>query len=510
MDQRDAQGGQDPATQAIRDALTGRISRRQFVRRATLLGMSSGAIAAVVAACGGTATSSGPSTVPATSAASDAPSSAPSSAPSAAAYDPMRYAGEKVRVAIVDGERDDLGLKDKIGEIKERMGIDVELTTMALGALLESNNQNLRAPESAFDVLHVLGFSVAGTVGADLFQELTPWVADPARTPADYDLDDFPAGALEYTGYFDVAGGKFGGDKLYLIPGVHSGSCILFYRTDLLEAAGVAVPTNWEDYLAAAEKLNTGGVAGNCMIGANDVSLFLVDWYTRFITMGGQFTTGSKADKTLQTNFTSPEAVRALQHMIDCAKFAPAAVSSYGFTESLDAFATGKVAMMLFWSTIGGSIYDPASSTVAETTEVAVMPADAGQTPRAVRGGWGLGIPKNLPDKNKDVAWHFLTYLTSAEFEKYQVKTYQTDPNRASTFIDPELVSALPYLPIAGEAAETAQILEVADIPETFAIVGEAAREFNLALTGTQDAATACQKAQDASLAILRTGGHLA
>ena len=130
--------------------------------------------------------------------------------------------------------------------------------------------------------------------------------------------------------------------------------------------------------------------------------------------------------------------------------------------------------------------------------------------PSAIRGGWGLGIPKNLPDANKDVAWHLMTYLTSAAFEKYQVGTYQTDPNRASTFIDPELVSKLPHLPIAGEATASAQILEVANIPETFAIVGEAAREFNLALAGTQDAATACQKAQDASLAILRTGGHLA
>lgn len=505
MDQRDAQGGQDPATQAIRDVFAGRISRREFVRRATLLGMSGGAIAAVVAACGGGTATDAPS-APATS----APSSAPSTEPSAAAFDPMRYAGEKVRIVLVDGERDELGLKDKTPEIKERMGIDIELTTMALGALLESNNQNLRAPESAFDILHVLGFSVAGTVGADLFQEITPWVSDPARTPADYDLADFPQGALDYCGYFDVATGNFGGDKLYLIPGIHSGSCILFYRKDLLDAANLSVPTNWEDYLAAAEALNKDGVAGNSMIGANDVSLFLVDWYTRFITMGGQLTSGSKVDKTLQTNFTSPEAVRALQHMIDCAKFAPAAVSSYGFTEGLDAFSTGKVAMMLFWSTIGGSIYNPDTSTVADVTETAVMPADAGQTPRAVRGGWGLGIPKNLPDKNKDVAWHLMTYLTSAEFEKYQVENYQTDPNRSSTFIDPELVAKLPYLPVAGEAAESAQILEVANIPETFAIVGEAAREFNLALTGAQDAATACQKAQDASLGILRTGGHLA
>ena len=503
MDQQRSPGGQDLAAKAIADVMAGRISRRTFIQRATLLSLSGGTIAAVLAACSPAASSSAPSAAPSASGAGSAE-------PSAAAYDPMRYAGETVRIALVDGERDEAGLKDKIPEIKEKMGIDVELTTMALGALLESNNQNLRAPESAFDVLHVLGFSVAGTVGADLFQEITPWVSDPLRTPEDYDLADFPQGALDYAGLFDVANGEFGGDKLYLIPGIHSGSCIVFYRKDLLDAAGVAVPTNWEDYLTAAEALNKDGVAGNSMIGANDVSLFLVDWYTRFITMGGQLTTGSKADKTLQTNFTSPESVRALQHMIDCAKFAPAAVSSYGFTEGLDAFSTGKVAMMLFWSTIGGSIYNPETSTVADVTETAVMPADAGQTPRAVRGGWGLGIPKNLPDKNKDVAWHFLTYLTSAEFEKYQVKTYQTDPNRASTFIDPELVADLPYLPIAGEAAESAQILEVANIPETFAIVGEAAREFNLALTGAQDAATACQKAQDASLGILRTGGHLA
>jgi multiple sugar transport system substrate-binding protein len=503
VDQHPVPGRQDEIARAIAEALEGRISRRQFVQRAAALGLSGGLVGAVLAACAGPAATSPPAT------GGTAPTTTGPAPTSAAAFDPMRYAGETVRIAIVDGERDEAGLKDKIQEIKDRMGITVELVTMALPALLESNNQNLRAPESAFDVMHVLGFSVAGTVGAGLFTDITEWVADPVRTPADYQLDDFPAGQLEYCGYFDAATGEFGGDQLFLIPGVHSGSCILFYRKDLLDAAGLQPPKTWEEYLTAAQTLHTGGVAGNSMIGANDVSLFLVDWYTRFITMGGQLTSGSKNDKTLSTNFTSDQALRALQHMIDCKAFAPEAVASYGFTEGLDAFATGKVAMMVFWSTIGGGIYNPESSTVADKTEVAVVPADAGQTPRAVRGGWGLGIPKNLPDKNKDVAWHFLTYLTSKEFEKYQVLTYQTDPNRKSTFSDPALVSELPYLPVAGQAAESAQILEVANIPETFEIVGAAAREFNLALTGTQDAAAACQKAQDASLAILRTGGHL-
>jgi multiple sugar transport system substrate-binding protein len=202
--------------------------------------------------------------------------------------------------------------------------------------------------------------------------------------------------------------------------------------------------------------------------------------------------------------------VRALQHMIDCAAFSPSGVTSYGFTESVDAFSVGNVGHMICWSTIGGSVYDPELSRVSDTVDVAVLPADEGQTPRAVRGGWGLGIPENLPQERKDVAWHLLTYLTSQEFEQYQVLTYKTDPNRSSTFEVPELVEALPYLPVAGEAAQSAQILETALIPENFELVGEAAREFNLALAGSQTAEEACANAQDSWVAILQRAGHLA
>ena len=52
-------------------------------------------------------------------------------------------------------------------------------------------------------------------------------------------------------------------------------------------------------------------------------------------------------------------------------------------------------------------------------------------------------------------------------------------------------------------------MLEIANIPETFEIVGEVAREINLALTGAKDAATAMADAQAAATAILVRGGHL-
>src|SRR4029079_14006204 len=135
------------------------------------------------------------------------------------------------------------------------------------------------------------------------------------------------------------------------------------------------------------------------------------------------------------------------------------------------------------------------------------MPADDGN-PRSIRGGWGLGIPANQSQQAKDCAWHILTQITSKEFNKYQVLNYQTDPNRSSTADDPEIVAALPYIPEAVKALETAQFLEFTDLPQTFEIAGEISREMNLALTGTKDAATAMADAQKAVDAILQRQGY--
>jgi hypothetical protein len=87
--------------------------------------------------------------------------------------------------------------------------------------------------------------------------------------------------------------------------------------------------------------------------------------------------------------------------------------------------------------------------------------------------------------------------------------TYQTDPNRISTGSDPEITAALPYIPAAVAAIESAQILEIANIPETFEIAGLVAEQINLALLGTHDAETAMANAQAAALDVLRRGGHL-
>ena len=465
---------QEGSGSIIDELVSGEMGREQFIKRASLLGISATAIGGMLAAVGkATAADLGAA---------------------------RSLAGSTVNL-LVAAEGDEKGVQDKIGEIKKRFGIDVKMTALAVGPLIQKSNQSFKAPTGTYDAVMVLGFTVAQMVGGGFFEPLNKYVA---KAPKGYDFNDFPKGELNYVGYFDPANGRFGGKTLYLVPGLHGGSVIMFYRKDLLKAAGVAVPKTWGQYLAAAEKLHGNGVSGNSMIAkSGDVSMFLVDWYTRFANSGGVLMSGSPQAKNFSPRLTSPAAVAALQHMVDCVQFADKGVNSYDFTASTDAFSAGKTAMMLMWSTIGGPVYSPKSSKVSSKVSVAPPPGKG----TAVRGGWGMGIPKNA--KNKDAAWTVIAYLTSKEWDTYQTLKYQTDPFRNSTYFSPALNKKLPYLSVAGKVFAKAKTLEIANIAETFELITIAATQFAGALSGASSAADACKKANDEWVKVLKRGGHL-
>jgi multiple sugar transport system substrate-binding protein len=459
---------------AIGGLVSGEMSREDFVKRMGLLGFSATAIGGMLAAAGKADAAAG-----------------------------RAFAGKTISI-LVAAEGDDKGVQDKIPEIKKRFGIDVKMTALPVGPLNEKLSQNVKAPTSSFDAIMVLGFTVSAFVGGGFFDPLNKYLKN---VPAGYDFPhDFPAGELQYVGYYDVKHQRFGGNTLYLVPGLHGGSVVLYYRKDLFAKAGLKPPTTFAAYLHAAKTLHTGGVAGNSMIAkSGDVSMFLCDWYTRFVNMGGILMSGSPQTKNFAPRLTSPTAVAALQHMVDCVKYASPGVQSYDFTVSTNAFSAGKTAMMLIWSTIAGPVYNPKTSKVASKVGVAVPPGKG----QAVRGGWGMGIPKNAPAGNKDAAWTVITYLTSKQWEQYQTLKYQTDPTRNSTFFSPALNAKLPYLSTAGKVFQKARILEIANIPETFELITDAAIEFSAALSGSSSAADACKKANDKWISVLKKGGHL-
>src|SRR5438552_12479303 len=126
----------DTATMdAIEGLVTGRTSRQDFVKRAAALGLSASTIGAILAGAG-----------------------------KARAAERRRFAGTTVNILIA-AEGDDKGVHDKVGEVKQRFGIDLKYTALAVGPLPAKMRQTLNAPRSAYDAMMVLGATVTQMVG---------------------------------------------------------------------------------------------------------------------------------------------------------------------------------------------------------------------------------------------------------------------------------------------------------------------------------------------------------
>ncbi len=429
----------------------------------------------------------------------------------AAAFDAKKYAGTKINFLLVGGESIDRALTDLLPEMKAETGIEVEITAPAIGPLISKTLQNLQGERSAFELIMYLGFLTTQQVGAGYYEQLNSYIENAEETPADWDFDDFIPAAVNNVGRYDMAAGKVGqGSDIYGIPSAPGGSGLYFYRKDLFDAAGLKPAKTWEEFHAAAKTLTKDGVAGASFIGANDISLGLIDWYTRFITSGGVLMTGNPNEKNFMPRIDTAAGSHALQLLIDLLPYAPKNVTQYGFAENVDGFSAGKIAQMIFWSTIAGPVFNPENSIVADKAATATVPAAPGQKARSIQGGWGIGIPKNSDPAKKAAAWRALTWITSKRANNYEVDKYQITVQRASSFEDPSLLAKFPYLADSRQAIATAQTMPIARIAEFFQLMDTLNVEFNAALIGSQDAKTATAKVQSQWEAILRKAGHLA
>ncbi len=235
----------------------------------------------------------------------------------------------------------------------------------------------------------------------------------------------------------------------------------------------------------------------------------MVDWYTRFLTIGGTLMTGDPNGKDFRPHVDSPEGVAALQMLIDLLPYAPKNVTQYGFSENVDAFSVGKIAQMIFWSTIAGPVFDKEKSIVADKTATAAVPAAPGQKARAVQGGWGTGIPKNSDPAKKAAAWRALTWISNKRVNIYELGKYNIDASRTSAFQDPEIVAKFPYVTDLAAAIASAEPIPTSFVDEFFQMNDVMNVEFNKALIGGQDAKTACGNVQSKWVEILKKGGHL-
>ncbi|SNR69158.1 extracellular solute-binding protein [Paracoccus sediminis] len=176
----------------------------------------------------------------------------------------------------------------------------------------------------------------------------------------------------------------------------------LMYRKDILDELGIAVPTTYDELLAAAEQIKASGKVEYPLGGTYKAGWNLAQDFVNMFMGSGQplVNDDGTANVNNETGVTTLEMMKALSAYMD-----PEFLGADS-TVVQQQFQQGRIAMANFWASRGSAMDDPAESQVVG--KVAGAP-----TPSIVDGGapattlwWdGIVIARNISDEEADAAF---------------------------------------------------------------------------------------------------------
>ncbi|WP_022884720.1 sugar ABC transporter substrate-binding protein [Glaciibacter superstes] len=231
-------------------------------------------------------------------------------------------------------------------------------------------------------------------------------------------------------------------DELYgLAPNVNS--LALFYNKTMLDEAGVAVPTTWDELGAAAATLTQGdryGFAYSAASGTEGTWTFIP-----FLWSNG----GS------QLELDAPEAIEALDFYTGLARdgYVSKSVVNWSQADAKDQFTSGLAAMMINGPWQIPSLEETEGLEWGSTT--IPVPA-AGDTPIAPLGGELWTVPVTTPDREARAA-SVIECLNGPENQLETALTNNTVPSNES--VAQELIAQAPLMESIVETVSTANSL---------------------------------------------------
>lgn len=376
---------------------------------------------AVLSGCGSTANTAQPSTQP--------------SAGAAATANAKPYAGKTISLVTANHPWAD-AIKPLLPDFEKETGIKVNVESFFEDQLTQKLTVQFTSGSATPDV-----FMYRPLQEGKLFYK-NGWVQpldDYAQKAKDYDFNDFSKSAI---------GSTTVESKLAGIP-IITEQEILYYRKDLLQKAGIAVPKTLDELNAAVKKLHDPKNEMYGFVARGQRSPLVTQVSSFLYSEGADFTTAEKA------SINTPEAIKAFTTYGTLLKdYAPPGVLNMSWPQAFGIFAQGKVAFLTDANSLYQNATDPAKSKVADQVGFAVFPGGkAGSKPYSITS-WGLAM--NAKSGNKDATWAFIQWATSKDVV---LKTQQKgNPGaRASVWDKPEGTTGFPaeLVPIIKESAKT-------------------------------------------------------
>lgn len=178
----------------------------------------------------------------------------------------------------------------------------------------------------------------------------------------------------------------------------------LWIRTDLFAQAGLALPTTYDQVLQAAERLTQGEVYGIAL--PNGQNNATINYFSTFLWQNG----GDYFDCKGNVIFGEPAALTAVQKWTELSQFSPPGSTTWGYSEQIDAYLRGRVAMVMYAGRLGVNIVDKAPE-LADKSIVIFPPWGSEQVTLGVWSRFAIAAGTH----HQDVAKAFLQWLVSED-----------------------------------------------------------------------------------------------
>lgn len=225
---------------------------------------------------------------------------------------------------------------------------------------------------------------------------------------------------------------------------------ILYFRTDLLKKYGLEAPTTWAEVTDQAKKMMDGERAA----GNKDFQGFVfqgsayegltcdaLEWQ---VSNGG----GTIIDRDGKVTVNNPQAIAAFERAHGWVNtISPTSVTTFTESESLNVWIAGNSAFMRNWPYAYAASEDVKQSKIPGKFDVSILPKGDGPDARNADclGGWQLMVSKF--SNSVEAAEEFVRYMCSPGVQKSFSIERSHLPTIASIYDDPEAILANPYYP---------------------------------------------------------------
>jgi multiple sugar transport system substrate-binding protein len=362
----------------------------------------------------------------------------------------MMYDGVTINVLTRPGYVIAGKLAERGKEFEAMTGAKVVVTEVPFAEIFPKIQNDWSTGTNSIDVgVFAAGWAVE-LDAAGLLEDLDPYIAK-----------DTKIDTADIAPYFREFGQKIGGKtKVLMVDGDFQ---MVYYRKDVLDAAGLAPPKTWEDYIDVASKIhgkdmNGDGVAdyGSCIFKKrNAQSYFAIQTMAAPFVQTGGTAQGFHFDNATMKPMINNEAwKKAFELYKETGKYGPPEELNMDIGDTRGLFKTGRCGLIIEWGDPGPMSIEPdataikdklyaigaiGSKNVLDRATGKLVPVSPESAPNAVDGinyapfaafgGWAGAINAKADQKKKDASYAYLSYVNQAAQSNVDVTIGKTGFN---------------------------------------------------------------------------------